>query len=467
MTNVPAFDTSFVAASLGDLLIEHTGPHVEFRRAVIDSREAADGDLFVALEGTRVDGHQYATAAVEHGAHGVLVREPVDLRPEIAMFIVSDPLAALQRIAVAWRSSLDRLQVVGVTGNVGKSTTKLITAALLQSRYRVQAEAQNYNNEIGVPLCLLRLRPETERAVIEMGMYTTGEIALLCEWTRPQIGIVLNVGPVHLERAGSLDVIARAKRELVESLPPDGHAILNVDDPRVRAMASHTRAQVWTVGTSPELDVRSSDLESRGADGFLFTLHALGRSRRVRVALPGAHLVTNVLASAAAALADGVEFDTVCESIERLDVPTRLTIRRSVRGFTVLDDTYNASPVATLAALDLLGETPGRRIAVLGDMLELGDLSAVEHERVGRRAAEVADVLLTVGSHASTMNEAASRAGLADTHHFASKEEIGAAVRALVAPGDVVLVKASRALALESVVAELLAPNASEGTAST
>ncbi|MGE0134639.1 MAG: UDP-N-acetylmuramoyl-tripeptide--D-alanyl-D-alanine ligase [Dehalococcoidia bacterium] len=457
MTSVPTLETSFVAAALGDLLIEHAGPRVRFRRAVIDSREAGDGDLFVALQGTRVDGHQYATAAVERGARGVLAREPLDLGPEIALFVVSDPLAALQRIAVAWRDALDRLQVVGVTGNVGKSTTKLITAALLRSRYRVQAEAQNYNNEIGVPLCLLRLRPESERAVIEMGMYTTGEIALLCTWARPQIGIVLNVGPVHLERAGSMEAIARAKRELVESLPRDGHAILNVDDERVRAMVGHTRARVWTVGTSPTLDVYSADLESRGADGFFFTLHAVGRSRRVHVPLPGAHLVTNVLASAAAALADGVEFDAVCESIERLDVPTRLAIRRSTHGFTVLDDTYNASPVATLAALDLLGETPGRRIAVLGDMLELGDLSAVEHERVGRRAAEVADVLLTIGSHARGINEAAARAGIAETYHFGSKEEIAAAVRALVAPGDVVLVKASRALALESVVAELLA----------
>lgn len=456
MTGEPSLDSAFIAGALANVLVRQAGAPAPFTRAVIDSREAAPGDLFVALEGERTDGHAYAAEAVRRGARGVLVSRDLDLDPAVAQFIVPDTLAALQQLAVAWRDALSGLEVIGVTGNVGKSTTKLITAALLGSRCRVQAQTHNYNNEIGVPLCLLELRPETERAVIEMGMYTTGEIALLCTWARPRTGIVLNVGPVHLERAGSLDAIARAKRELPEALPPDGHAILNIDDERVRAMAPYTRARVWTVGISADAEVRASDIQSHGAEGFDFTLHVAAESRRVHVPLPGAHLVTNVLAGAAAALADGIELDDVCASIERLDVPTRLTVRRSERGFTVLDDTYNASPAATVAALDLLAETPGRRLALLGDMLELGELSEAEHARVGRRAADVVEVLLTVGTHARGISEAASGAGLRNVRHFVSKDEAGEALAAELRAGDVVLVKASRALALETVVAALL-----------
>jgi len=456
MTAGPLLDSAFVAGALADVLVRQAGAPATFTRAGIDSRETVPGDLFVAIQGERADGHQYAAEAVSRGARGVLVSRDLDLGPAVAQFVVPDTVAALQLLAVAWRDALAGLEVVGVTGNVGKSTTKLIAAALLRSRYRVQAQTHNYNNEIGVPLCLLELRPDTERAVIEMGMYTTGEIALLCTWARPRIGIVLNVGPVHLERAGSLDAIARAKQELPEALPPDGHAIFNIDDARVRAMAPHTRARVWTVGTSLDAEVRASDIQSHGAEGFAFTLHAAGESRRLHVPLPGAHLVTNVLAGAAAALADRVELHDVCASIERLDVPTRLAVRRSEHGFTVLDDTYNASPAATLAALDLLAETPGRRLALLGDMLELGALSEAEHARVGRRAAEVVNTLFTVGAHARRISEAASHMGLPRVRHFKSKEDAAEALRAELRAGDVVLVKASRALALDTVVADVL-----------
>lgn len=462
MIDRPVLDSAFVTAALGSALVSHSGAPAAFARAVIDSREAGPGDLFVALRGERTDGHDYVGDAIRQGAHGVLVNDRVE-NGDVASFVVSDTLAAMQQLAVAWRNALPNLEVVGVTGNVGKSTTKLITASLLASHYRVQAQAHNYNNEIGVPLCLLELRPETERAVIEMGMYTTGEIALLCRWTRPRTGIVLNVGPVHLERAGSIEAIARAKRELPESLPAEGHAVLNIDDPYVRAMAGHTAARVWTIGTSPDAEVRASDIESRGAAGFLFTLHCGSRARRVHAPLPGAHLVTNVLAAAAAALADEIDFDTVCESIEELDVPTRLRVRPSKRGFTVLDDTYNASPAATLAALDLLAETPGRRLALLGDMLELGEVSEAEHARIGRRAAEVVEALFTVGELARGVNDSARAAGLAEARHFESKAAALAALRSSLRPGDVVLVKASRAIALETVVEALLEPPAPAG----
>ena len=460
----PVLDTDFVAAALGETLRGRHGSGGRFRRAVIDSRRAEAGDLFVALPGENVDGHDFAADAVARGAAGLLLERPPedDLPGSPAVFIVPDALAGLQRLAAAWREALDGLEVIGVTGNVGKTTTKLMASAVLERRYHVRTSALNYNNEIGVPLCLLELDPSIERTVIEHGMYTTGEIAQLCEWTHPRVGVVLNVGPVHLERAGSLEAIARAKRELVEALPAGGHALLNTDDPVVAAMAGHTEAQVLRFGTGEDADVRGSELASHGAGGFSFTLEANGERRRVNVPLPGAHLLPNVLAAAATGLVEGVPFAEVVAAIEALDVPLRLTVRCLPGGVTLLDDTYNASPAATRAALDLLSELSGRRIALLGDMLELGDLAEPSHEQVGRHAAGRADALFTVGDLAATIARGAREAGLGEVRTLDSKGEAAEALRALLRPGDALLVKGSRALALETVVEELEALLAGE-----
>ncbi len=460
----PVLDADFVAGALGETLRERHGSGARFRRAVIDSRRVEAGDLFVALSGENADGHDFAADALARGAAGLLLERPPegDLPGEAAAFIVADALDGLQRLAAAWREALDSLEVVGVTGNVGKTTTKLMASAVLERRYRVRTSALNYNNEIGVPLCLLELDPGIERTVIEHGMYTTGEIAQLCTWTRPRVGVVLNVGPVHLERAGSLEAIARAKRELVEALPAGGHALLNTDDPAVAAMAGHTAAPVLRFGTSGDADIRGSEVASHGAGGFSFTLEADGERRRVRVPLPGAHLLPNVLAAAATGLVEGVPFPEVAAALEALDVPLRLTVRCLPGGVTLLDDTYNASPAATRAALDLLGELSGRRIALLGDMLELGDLAESSHEQVGRHAASRADALFTVGDLAATIARAAREAGLGAVRPLDSKAEAAEALRALLQPGDALLVKGSRALALETVVEELEALLAGE-----
>lgn len=454
---LPTLDVAFVASALRDRVREQCGDtHATFTRAVIDSRRVQPGDLFVALPGERVDGHAFIAQAVAAGARGVLASRAVPLdgvagdAPTPAYFVVDEPLEALQLLAVAWRRALPGTSVIGITGSVGKTTTKNIAAAVLRERYRVHATPLNYNNEIGVPLCLLELTPNDERAVIELGMYTTGEIARLAEWTAPRIGAVLNVGPVHLERAGSLEAIARAKRELIEALPADGHAILNADDPVVAAMAPHTAARIWRFGTGANVDVRGSAVESHGADGFSCTVEAGSERARVRVPLPGAHLLQNVLAATAIGLADEVPFAHIVGALERLDVPVRLTVRRLGQRVTLLDDTYNASPSATVAALDLLRQTPGRRVALLGDMRELGPLSAELHAQVGRYAAGIAEVLLTVGEEAQAIAEAAHAAGLAAVTHHAAREAAIAALLATVRPGDAVLVKGSRALALEA-----------------
>ncbi len=459
----PTFDAAFVVATLGDQLRSHGGGDTTFTRAVIDSREvrAAEGDtgdLFVALPGEQHDGHEFAAEAARRGAAGLLLTREIDGindSASVVRFIVDDPLAALQRLGAAWRAALPATDVIGITGNVGKTTTKAITAAVLGARYRVQATAANYNNEIGVPLCLLETQPATERAVIEMGMYTTTEIALLCEWARPRIGIVLNVGPVHLERAGSMETIIAAKRELPEALPPDGHAILNADDPDVAAMAGHTSARVWLFGTSEGVDVRGSDVTSHGADGFDFLLSTQSEARRITAPVPGAHLLSNVLAAATTGLADGMTFDEVADAIEALDVPLRLEVRAIRDDVTLLDDTYNANPASMVAALDLIAEMDGRRVALLGDMRELGPLSDESHDAIGRRAAQTLDVLYTVGDLAGRISESARAAGLANAEHLESKDLAVARLSDELQPGDVLLVKGSRALELETVVEAL------------
>jgi UDP-N-acetylmuramoyl-tripeptide--D-alanyl-D-alanine ligase len=465
----PRLDVAFVAATLATRLRQPVTPgpaaDAEFARAVIESREARPRDLFVALPGERVDGHDFAAAAVAAGATGILASRDLADAPGLAaatVFHVDDTLAALQDLGAAWRGMLP-IEIVGITGSVGKTTTKAIAAAILARAFRVQANPLNYNNEISVPLCLLELRPQTERAVIELGMYTTGEIARLCEWVRPRTGIVLNVGPTHLERAGSREAIARAKRELPEALPAHGTAVLNADDPIVLAMADHTPARVLTFGTAANAEVRGTEVEALGVEGFRFVLSHGAHSRRVHVRLPGSHLVSNVLASAAAGLAEGMTFDQVADAVDALEVPTRMRLLTLADGTRVIDDTYNAQPASMMAALDLLDQMPGRHVALLGDMLELGEVSRYEHERVGERAGEVLDALVTLGDEARVLGEVAMATGHGEVHHATSREEAGALLQALIRPGDAVLIKGSHALGLEEVVAELERERREEG----
>ncbi len=445
-----------IAESLGSLLLERRpGRAARFRQVVVDSRQAGHGDLFVALPGDRRDGHEFILDALARGARGVLVREaPEALPAEAAVFVVPDTLAALQRLA-AGRRDRRRPKVIGVTGSVGKTTTKEIIAAVLGARYRVLKNEANYNNEIGLPLTLLGLTHRHQRAVLEMGMYALGEIRSLCEIARPEVGVVTNVGPSHLERLGSLEAIAAAKAELPESLPPHGYAVLNADDPLVMTMAGRTRARLLTYGASADADVRGTDIASRGLEGVAFRLHWQGESVWVDTHLPGRHIVSNTLAAAAVALADGMPLAEVAVALGDAQVPLRIQVHRGRNGCTILDDTYNASPASVAAALDLLAEIPGRRIALLGDMAELGAAEREGHLAVGRRAAETADVIHVVGELSLLTADAAREGGHGAVHHWPTKEEAAEAVAADLRPDDVVLLKASRAMALETVLEAL------------
>jgi len=442
-------------AAKGTLVAARAPEGVTFERGLIDSREASPGDLFFALRGEHHDAHDFVPGALSAGAAGAVVARPVEAPPEKAVFHVSDPLDALQRLASYWRRKHD-VRVIGVTGSVGKTTAKELIAAVLSHRYRVLKSEANLNTEIGIPLTLLNLRPEHERAVLELAMYVPGDIALLARISEPGVGIVTNVGPVHLERVGSLGRIAGAKAELVEALPADGLAVLNGDDARVSAMSTRTRARVVRFGLSEQCDVRATELSGQGLDGITFRLHADGASAEVNCPLPGKHHVYPALAAAAVALNEGMTLDEIAAALGEARPDLRLTLREGPNGSTIIDDSYNASPASMLAALDLLSELPGRRIALLGDMRELGAAEDEGHRTVGARAAAACELLYVIGERARPLYEAAVMVGAA-ARYLESAEEAADTLRKTLREGDYVLIKASRAVGLEAVVSALVA----------
>lgn len=446
----PEIGLADVAAAVGGRL---SGDGV-IRGASVDSRRVTPGSLFVALRGERTDGHLHAADAVARGASAVLVERPLEI--DVPQVVVADTLRALGDLAAWWRGRL-AVRVVGITGSTGKTIAKEIVADVLSRGLRTLRSEGNYNSESGLPMTVLRLRPEHEAAVLEMGMYTTGEIARLAEIAQPEIGVVLAVHATHLERAGSLDRIAQAKAELPAALPAGGLAVLNADDARVAAMREVTRAAVMTFGLGPDADVRAEDVKTHGLAGTEFTIRAPWGERRVRSAMPGAHLVPHALAAAAVAERMGVAFDEVAVALEAGSrAEHRMAIIEAASGATMVDDTYNASPVSVGAALAFLSQTPtaGRRIAVLGDMLELGPDEERLHREVGALAAGAADALVAVGTRGAWIADGAEAAGARNVLRATDADEAAELVERDLAPGlgDLVLVKASRGIGLDRTV---------------
>ncbi len=445
-------------------------------KTVIDSRQVEPGALFIALKGERSDGHDYVADALARGAVAAIVERPVkvsrltmDLADSgrtlpvawsLPLVIKTDnSLDALRRAAAFWRRQHD-VRVVGITGSVGKTTTKELTAAVLSRRYKTLKSEASYNNEIGLPLTLMHLTDEHERVVLEMGMYDVGEIAGLARIAQPQVGVVTVVGPVHLERVRSIERIVQAKTELVAALPPapDGVAILNYDDEWVRGMAQATQARVFYYGLSPEADLWAEDIESLGLDGIRFRLHCGDEEMFVRIPLLGRHSVHTALRAAAVGLIEGLTWQEVIEGLRGPSAQLRLVAVPGPDGATILDDTYNASPASTIAALNLLEELGRRKIAVLGDMLELGDYEQEGHEKVGMRVLEVADVLITVGALGRIIGETALRWGMPEeqVHIVDENAEAIALLEGMVTGDDVILVKGSRAVKMEEIVSALV-----------
>ncbi len=428
--------------------------------ASVDSRRVTPGSIYVALHGERTDGHHFVTDALRAGAVAALVDRPVELPADLhaPVVIVSDALRALGDLAAWWRSR-HAVRVVGVTGSTGKTIAKEMTADLLSRSLRTLRNEGNLNSESGLPMTLLQLEATHEAAVLEMSMYTTGEIARLAEIARPEVGIVLSVHPAHLERAGSIDRIAQAKGELPAALPADGLAILNADDHRVLAMRSLTPATVRTFGLAANADVRADEVVSNGLAGTVFMVRAPWGERRVRSATPGRHLVPHALAAATAAEHLGVPFDEVEGGLAAGSrAAHRMQVETAASGATLVDDTYNASPISMRAALDFLAETPitsgRRRLAVLGDMLELGPDEARLHHEIGEHAARSADLLVAVGARGRWIAEGARAAGATRVVQADDADEAASVLEreAATGPGDLVLLKASRGIGLDRAV---------------
>lgn len=465
--------------TLADLLEALTSFHppnanTVITEAAIDSRQVIPGSLFVAIPGERADGHDFLTEAFKRGASFALIQKevpasfrtldlrnglsadsPLDLSTPLCLR-VDNTISALQQAARFWRRKLD-LRVIGITGSVGKSTTKEAIADVLGVRYRTLKSPGNLNNEIGLPLTILKLSHGHERAVLEMGFYVPGEIQFLCNIALPQIGVVSNVGTVHAERAGSQEAIARGKSELIQSLPEDGVAILNFDDPWVRKMEEKSKARVFFYGLSPEADLWADQIEGLGLDGIRFRLHFQKETFHVRVPMIGRHSVHTALRAAAVGLNDNMNWQEILEGLSLGQTQLRLVAVRSHTGALILDDTYNASPESMLAALNLLDEMDGRKIAVLGDMLELGPYEKQGHEMVGMRAAQVAKTLITLGPRAHMIADSARRAGMKSSNilEFEELEPIVDWLNKNLTSTDAVLIKGSHGLRMDRLTAAL------------
>ncbi len=414
----------------------------------IDSRAVQPGNLFVALPGARVDGRDFAPAAADAGAAAVLLDRPLEL--DLPQIVTPDPLAALQRLATVERSEA-AYRLAAVTGSIGKTTTKEFLTALLGTSYPVGCTSGNRNSETGFPVELCNRAEGIAWMVAELGMSHAGELDRLGAIAQPDAVLITVVAPVHLEFFPDIEAIAEAKAELIRHLNRDGTLVLNARDPRVAAFAPRFSGTVLRYGVPGASDLWIDDYQGRGLLGATFALAgSLGRVP-VEWSLPGRHQADNLLAAATLALALGVAPAMVGATAARLrPAPRRGEVYTLGNGVALVDDSYNSSPEAARALLGLLAATPGRRVAVLGEMLELGPASTALHSELGREAAAAAEVVLAVGG--ADAAELAHAAAGAETHRAATAAEALELLRGLVRPGDVVLVKGSRGIGLDAVV---------------
>lgn len=433
----------------------------KIRGIAIDSRTIKPGELFVPLVGETSDGHHYIEQAVEGGAVGFLTAKKNGivqraLSSKAFAIEVDDTLAALQRAAAEHRRALDAT-VIGITGSTGKTTVRTMTSAVLRRRYSVVESEKNYNNEIGVPLTLLNATPETDVVVVEMGMRGPGQIAELAEMAAPEIGLITGIGQTHIELLGSVEAIAKAKGELLERLPEMGTAVLNADDEWFRELSKMAGSRKLTFGLEYG-DLRAEDISLDAKGRATFRIVGEGLLLDVALPVPGRHNVSNALAAAAVGIACGMAGEEIAAGLSHFTLPgMRMQISTTPRGVVVINDAYNASPDSMRAALDALTDmnTDGRRIAVLGDMLELGTVAEELHHALGETVAEKGvDLLVTVGELGAVIAEGARKAGHnpKSIQSFETADEVGEYISGVIESGDMVLVKASRGMRLEKIV---------------
>lgn len=437
-------------------IIAATGAAVsdfDFTGVTTDSRAVQPGELFVALVGDKFDGHDYCAKAVELGARGVVISHDIEALPDnVAFFKVENTLTAYQEIARAYRRKFAGLKVFAITGSNGKTSTKDLLAACLSAKYKVVKTQGNFNNEIGLPKTLLSIEPDTDIAVVEMGMRGLGQIAELCDIAEPDSGLITNVGETHMELLGSMENIGKAKAEIVEKLPAEGFAILNGDNEYVLKAAEKTNAKVVYFGLSDKCDYCGSDITTTAlGTNFTCTEKATGKAVQVRLQLIGEHNVYNALSAIAGAACYGISLEDSAKAL----ATARLTGSRQeiiyIGDITFINDAYNASPASMEAALKTLAEAKkaaknARSIAVLADMLELGAISEDAHRRVGSWAVEYGtDLVLTYGDEAAYISDQVEKLG-GKAMHFANRQEASDKLRQLADAGDIILLKGSNSM---------------------
>lgn len=433
-------------ATIAKMLGLATPADAYVRNYRIHSGEVEPGDLFIALRGEQTDGHKYIPQAFERGAVAVLAEKPV---PDAAgpVFVVPDAIQALQAIAMAARSNWGHT-VIGITGSAGKTSTKECVATLMATALPTSKTTGNFNNHIGLPLSVLRIADESHCAVLELGMNHAGEIARLAQIARPQIGVVTNVGYAHIENFTNIDGIATAKKELVDSLPPDGVAVLNADDARVAGFAANFSGRVETFGTSANAKTKATDLVF-AQDDTSFSIDG----QRFHSPLPGRIGVLNISAAVAVARLWGVPLRQLSEAAHQIALPKMRTERIEHNGMTIWNDCYNSNPDAAKAMLDVLRDTArGRRVAVLGEMRELGHWAETLHRDLGLYSVESGvSVLIGIRGAARSLVESAMIAGLQPSAAFFYEDpsEAGEALKHLALPGDSILFKGSRGTRVE------------------
>lgn len=433
--------------------IEDKYADVTFFGANNDSRKIEPGQLFVALQGAR-DGHDYIPAALGHGAAAVLCSRKVGDHPAI---IVDDPRKALGDIARGERQRIG-MKVVAITGSVGKSTTKEMISTVLDGTWRVSKTPANHNNDIGMPMAILGMNEDTQVAVLEMGMNHFREIAYLASIGQPDVAVITNIGTMHIEHLGSQEGILQAKLEILEGMKADGKVILNGDDALLWNVRRSADVRTAYFGTeNPECDYRGMDVEENQE---LLRFRAKCGEEIIHVELPleGIHYVSDALAAVGVGLELGVSPEEICGRLAQFrNMAGRQEIFEA-KGYTIIKDCYNAGPESMAAALTVLGNKSGRRVAVLGDMLELGVCTQAEHYRVGRIAAEKADVVLAFGPNSSRVISGAITGGMSETlaRCFEKREDVVTAMKRMIKPGDVILVKGSHGMRMELILDQFL-----------
>ena len=444
---MPTLTFAQLAEMIGGTVLQ--GDSIETSSVVIDSREVKPDSVFFAIKGDRLDGHQFLPQALATARGAVVARVPENVPPDKGIVQVADTTEALQQLAKSIRAK-QPFTLIGITGSAGKTTTKEMIATLIATERRTHRSWGNFNNQIGAPLCLDNVPDDAEVVVSEMGMNHKGEIAQIAGLMRPDIGVYTNIGPVHIEFFGTVEKIAEAKRELLENLREGGTVIVNVDNEHVVRISRDYAGPKVTYGIDHDAEFRATNIRERGLLGSRFTV----KDHEFDLALPGRHNLENLLAAIATARTLGISWDGIARGVANVKPAYHRGVIVEWRGATIYDDTYNSNPYALKRALELMtqADVSGRRIAVIGDMLELGEQELQFHRQSGEAIPKSIDMVVGVGKRAKTLVDAAP---IEETHHFDDAQSAGEFLRGEIREGDLVLIKGSRGVGLDKIVTML------------